>query len=156
MNITAMTRRLSIGAILAVACVLAVSPTFADSYTSVRIYHTVSKPLVVIHSVDSQSIRYVKRGDHYAYASKGKDYGYRSYKHRKGNSYRGHGKYDSYSGHALWARPSQSYHGYRKPTRGSWSSDRHREKVKYNHHGRDSKSYRRAERHSVTVRQRSR
>lgn len=156
MNVTAMIKRTSMGAALALASVFAASPTFADSYTTVKIYHTTSKPLTVIHSVDSRYVRYVNHGDYRGYARPGKAQVYKKDKHRKYDKHRGHSKYDSYRGHALWARPSQSYHGYRTPTRGSWSSDRHREKVRYNRHGRDSDSYRRAERSSVIIRQRSR
>ena len=151
MNVTAIIRRTSIVAVLAVASVFAAGPVFADGYTTVKIYHTTSKPLALIHAVDSYFPRYAGHRDYRDY-DKHREYG----KYRGNGKHRGHNKHDNYRGHALWAIPSQSYHGYRAPTRGSWSSGGHREKVRYNRHGRDSDSYRRTERSSVIIRQRSR
>lgn len=157
MNVTAIIKRTSIVAVVAVASVFAAGPVFADSYTTVKIYHTTSKPLALIHAVDSYFLGYAGHRDYRDYG-KHRDYDkHREYgKYRGKGKHRGHSKHDNYRGHALWARPSQSYHGYHAPTRGSWSSGEHREKVRYNRHGRDSHSYRRTERSSVIIRQRSR
>lgn len=147
MNISTTIKRAAKGAMLLAASLLAASPALADSYTTVKIYHTTSKPVTVIHSID---------GLYHVYTRPGKAHGYSGHRHHNRDKYRIYSRHDVYRGHALWARPSQSYYGYSAPARGSWSSDRHREKVKYNRNGRDSKSYRRTERHSVTIRQRSR